>query len=411
MQIAITQVQNFFSDFKIRIKNNVLPISETYYWNYKNGTGTYTTPSTTWYIKPLDDIIHNSPYYPKAINSYFTQDGSVFDQAVADNGATQSSDSYAASQLPDFTNLDRSSQTHVPNTYIRYLYHKYQTPIEYGTTWATTRSWYINDSRGAIAHELGHSFGLLDNMPNCANNLMRQNGTGAGISKNFLTPPQIRTSHDNLTKTNLIQFVTEDSYYNVGLKITQNQTWMEKRRIYSDLIIENGANLILKKDLIMSPQSVIYIRNGGTLTLDGGLILSADGENWGGLFKNPTGNFVITTNTNSTELYANEYFIVTTNTTNKTVCGTVTVLGKESVDEEWVNIYPNPSSGNVTFEFSNDDYVGGTILIMDQMNQQVFSKKISQLKDSLNLTKLPKGIYTVVFNKNNQILNKQLIIK
>lgn len=408
----------FFPDFKIRIKNNVLPISDTYFWNYKNSGAdieqnntTGFTPSETWYMAPLDNIIHNSPNYPKGINSYFTHDGDIFDQVVANNALTWSAKTKAAGQSPSTTNLTRSSQTHNINRFLKYLYHKYKATEDYNTTWEETRYWHIGDARLGVGHELGHCFGLSHSPSGCDHNLMKAD-YAPDQHFNFLTPTQIRTVHDNLTKTNLIQFVTEDSYYDVGLRITQNQTWTGKRRIYSDLIIESGANLILKKDLIMAPQSVIYIRNGGTLTLDGGLILSADGENWGGLFKNPTGNFVITANTSSTELYANEYFVVTNNTTNKSVCGlNDIVIGGKTSEENWVNIYPNPSSGNVNLEFSDSHYIGGTITIMDQMNQQVFSEKINQLKDSLNLTNLQKGIYTVVFNKDNQILTKQLIIK
>src|SRR5690606_15286101 len=411
----------FFPDLKVRIKNNVIPISDDYYWDYLNGwvnpysenytgvnPGIFTAAG--FYLHPLDEIIHNSPNYPKAINTYYPHNGDLFDQAIADNGETEG-EHFAISHGPSSTDLERSSRTMVPERYLKYIYHKYQAQIECGTTWEVTRNWFINDSRGAVAHELGHSFSLSHTPSNCWNNLMRSgSGTASYDRRNFLTPTQIRTVHDKLTNTNLIQFVTEDSYYDVGLRITQNQTWTGKRRIYSDLIIENGANLILKKDLIMSPQSVIYIRNGGTLTLDGGLILSADGENWGGLFKNPTGNFVITANTDSTELYGNEYFVVTTNSTNKTVCGVGGVLGKES-NEELINIYPNPSSGMINFELLNADYVGGTITIMNQMNQQVFSKTISQQKETCNLSNLQKGIYTVVINKGNQIFSRQIIIK
>src|SRR5690606_10307265 len=129
---------------------------------------------------------------------------------------------------PDVNNLERSSQTHVPNRFIKYLIHKYQAPIDYGTTWEETRYWHIADARGGIAHELGHSFGLT-HVSNCYGNLMKQ---GHDHPKNFLTPTQIRSVHNNLTRTNLIQFVTEDSYYNVGLRISQSQTWTNKRRIY-----------------------------------------------------------------------------------------------------------------------------------------------------------------------------------
>ncbi|WP_314243391.1 hypothetical protein [Empedobacter tilapiae] len=258
----------FFSDMKIRITNNVIPIANTYYWNMRNGGTDLTanprilgnfTPSSNWYLNPLDDIIHNSPNYPKAINSYFTSDALAHDSVVKIKGNYWPFDEVAGGEFPSFTDFNKSSRTHVPLRFLKYFFHKYKLAEQYNTTWEETRNWHINDARGYIAHELGHNFNLSHTSNLCYNNVMRSGGTGEGSAANFLTPTQIRTVHDNLTKTNLIQFVTEDSYYNAGLKITQDQTWNGKRRIYSDLIIESGANLTLKGDLIMPPQSVIYI--------------------------------------------------------------------------------------------------------------------------------------------------------
>lgn len=323
----------FFSDFKIRIKNNILPISSDHYHDYMNSGW---SPSSGWtgisvgqfnetgfYLQPLDDLISNSPNYPKGINTYFPHHGEFLDLALENIWDLDinhpEKPRIAMSHGPTQSNLERSSRTIVLNRFITYLYHKYRATVEHGQDWSVVRNWHINDARGGIAHELGHSFSLNHTNSNCKNNLMRQgwiHTDSTSNKKNFLTPAQIRKAHKSLTNTNLIQFVTEDSYYNVGLQITQpNVVFNKKTRLYSDIIIENGASLTLEKDLIMPPQSTIYIRNGGTLNLHGGIIISADEEGgWGGIYLSPNGNLNLNLNMNleiifyeTTQIHNNQF--------------------------------------------------------------------------------------------------------
>src|SRR5690606_39697346 len=68
-----------------------------------------------FYLHPLDEIIHNSPNYPKAINTYYPHNGDLFDQAIADNGETEG-EHFAISHGPSSTDLERSSRTMVPRS-------------------------------------------------------------------------------------------------------------------------------------------------------------------------------------------------------------------------------------------------------------------------------------------------------
>ena len=65
--------------------------------------------------------------------------------------------------------------------------------------------------------------------------------------------------------------------------ITTTTTWNEKKRIYSDLIIDSLATLTITDTLYIALDSRIIVRPGGTLVVAGGSLTNAcDGEMWEG---------------------------------------------------------------------------------------------------------------------------------
>ena len=70
---------------------------------------------------------------------------------------------------------------------------------------------------------------------------------------------------------------------------------------------------------------------------------------------------------------------------------------------ENVNIYPNPSSGNVSIRFLNLPEDGADIHIFDISGKQIFNRKIQTNIEVLNIENLPAGVYFIktLLNKKN----------
>src|SRR5690606_6852567 len=101
------------------------------------------SPSEKWYLKPLDDSI-SALKTPKAINIYFTQNGNRFDELIKNKGMGSDITGDMASEFPSASKLNRSSQVHAPNVYIKYLKQRYQSPKDYNTTWEETKNWWLS---------------------------------------------------------------------------------------------------------------------------------------------------------------------------------------------------------------------------------------------------------------------------
>lgn len=278
---------DFFPDAKIKIQYNILEIKNEFAWNYLNSGSipeekNYNgfSPTEHWYIKSLDDSISNAHDIPKGINIYFTSNGEKFDKIVREKAKTYDVASNAASQFPTEKNLYRSSQTHQPNRYLKYILHRYQAPIAYNTTWEETRTWHLNDAKG-FSHELGHSFGLghsneYHGSNKCKFALMSQAGSDA---RNYLQPTEIKKIHWNLTRTNLMQFVTEESHYGVTWTIDKDTIWDQPRRFYNDFEIAKDVTLTISDSIILPPKSFIKLNKNSKIIIEGkGKLVDAYGK-------------------------------------------------------------------------------------------------------------------------------------
>jgi photosystem II stability/assembly factor-like uncharacterized protein len=74
-----------------------------------------------------------------------------------------------------------------------------------------------------------------------------------------------------------------------------------------------------------------------------------------------------------------------------------------------LNIYPNPSSDNITIETSVNPQ-SGTLSIMNLHGQQIITRQITELTTQINLSKLPSGVYFVRL-KGDMMMQVGKIIK
>ncbi|SMC35272.1 hypothetical protein [Moheibacter sediminis] len=292
---------DFWPDAKIRIKFNIIKVRNNYAWDYLN-SGTDAddkkllgfSPTEKWYLKQLDDSISNASDIPKGINIYMTMNGAKFDRIYKDKGMSYDVVDKAAAQFPSNRNLQRSSQVHLPNRYLKYLLHRYKLIIEYETTWEKTRWWHLGDAKG-LAHEFGHNFGLshaneYHQTNTCQYSLMSQKSADP---KNYLQPTEIKKIHWNLTRTNMMQFVTEDSHYGANWIIEKDTVWDKPRRFYSDIEIAKNITLTISDSIVLPPQSFIKLnQNSKIVFLEKGKIVNAKGEKYENFQKHKTSKII-----------------------------------------------------------------------------------------------------------------------
>tara|TARA_B110000285_G_scaffold230103_1_gene296080 strand:+ start:673 stop:1470 length:798 start_codon:yes stop_codon:yes gene_type:complete len=85
---------------------------------------------------------------------------------------------------------------------------------------------------------------------------------------------------------------------------------------------------------------------------------------------------------------------------------------EENIKEEvYFKVYPNPSTGIVTFT-TNKNNIGGDLSVYNIVGEQILSEQIIDNKIEKDLSRLPKGIYLIlVTNKFGQSDYKKLVLK
>lgn len=275
---------DFIKNAKIRFSFNVMQVKNSYYWDYLNSGAKPEqkqyggfSPTERWYIKPLDDSISNLNQ-PKAINAYFTQNGKRFDDLYRKKSAGYDLAGNLAAQLPSTTNLNRSSQVHAPNRYTSYLRQRYQSPKEFNTVWSVTKGWWNSP---AFAHEIGYNLGLSHSSEyyganKCKYSLMSQKHDHP---KNWLPPTEIKKIHWNLTRTNLMQFVTPESAYGALWLLTENTVWDKPRRFYHNFELAPNVTLTISESIILPPQAYVKLNKNSKIIFQGkGKIVDANGK-------------------------------------------------------------------------------------------------------------------------------------
>lgn len=279
---------DFIKDAKIRFDYEFIEVPNTYAWDYRNsGTDPVKkkvkgfSPSERWYLKRIDDSLKIAHQENPGIHVYFTNNGDNFDQVYADKCKDCDILGKAAGQFPSKNKLNRSSQVHMTDVFIKYLKMRHHVPAEFNKTWEKdVRNWFVRGDAKGFSHELGHVLGLghgneYHNANKCKYTIMSQKGSDP---RNYLQPTEIRKIHYKLSTTNLMQFVTAESHYGTTQKLYADEVWESPRRFYQNFELAKGVTLIIKDSIILPPnatfrlnkKSKIIFKNEGKIVYPGG---------------------------------------------------------------------------------------------------------------------------------------------
>lgn len=149
---------------------------------------------------------------------------------------------------------------------------------------------YYGGGASAICNQLNENFlqdvflvelPSLSNCPHTGNwndnpyilngDRITNNLLGGTSAQRYISPQQSGQMHRALALTSVRQYVKCEKS-EVPLEIIVNQTWDFDIKLYQDLIINQGAHLTLRCNLVMHPDAKIIIMPGGLFTIDGGSI-------------------------------------------------------------------------------------------------------------------------------------------
>lgn len=288
---------DFISDSKIQLLFKTFYIKDSFARNYLNAKGysekkrnlNLLTPSKNWYLKYLDDNI-NDTISKKGINVYNTVNVDAYNDLINNNSETGYINSMrnAISQFPSYSNFTRSSQINYPNKYTSRLWMEKIYAKKNNVSWQkNVKGYFISNYRG-LSHELGHSLGIAHSNEyhgtnKCFKAMMSQSGKSP---RNYIQPSEIGKIHKALMSSNLIQFVSENSNFNVPLIIADNENWAFKSiRFYQDIIVKEGKILILNGSVILPPNANITLEKNAILVLNNATLKTASNKSFSNFIK------------------------------------------------------------------------------------------------------------------------------
>jgi Secretion system C-terminal sorting domain/Right handed beta helix region len=284
---SCTTTPNHYNNIHIELIPTFIELKDDYAWDHNNDPDPNAgTPSVNSYNKPylnyINSLAEQSSGYQPGFNVMVTSDGQIFNTFVHNN--PNNMDIYALgyqsfyggfwySAFPTY-DLDRPAMLHLPDLYLWYL----NGTTHYGGDWWLNTE-FTRFTGGGLLHEYGHYFGLVHPDTGCNLNIMRPDKP----SRTSLSGCQVRTMYETIMSKNLRKYVICEDVLNFNLEVNSNETWKMNTRVFGDIVVKNGATLIITCQVHLSPNGKIVIERGGKLVLDGGLLTGDCSDKWRGI--------------------------------------------------------------------------------------------------------------------------------
>jgi hypothetical protein len=262
------------------VLNEFIYFQDDYYWNAENGAG--CPNDGNWFLNDLEIEIRKNPKYDRAINIYLPNDSSDYDVLVLEKTfRDEPKGKPGCSELPTVRDLDRSSRICLGNDYNQFWWLKNVVIEEEALNpkmepWSVLQGWNYSGRGNVLAHELGHSMGLshgneYHGLNKCHESIMNQLFVSP---HNYLQPSEIGKMHLNLRVSNIRDFLQEDVYVKKPIIIEENRVLEIDFKAYEDIVIKDGATLIIRCKLSLPAEAEVIVEPGGKLILDGGILHS-----------------------------------------------------------------------------------------------------------------------------------------
>ena len=82
-------------------------------------------------------------------------------------------------------------------------------------------------------------------------------------------------------------------------------------------------------------------------------------------------------------------------------------LGVESLAQKGVLIYPNPTNGEIYFEFENNKVQ--QITVSDTNGKQIIKKSILKQTEMIDLSRFESGVYIINIQTEDEILLTKIV--
>ena len=76
-----------------------------------------------------------------------------------------------------------------------------------------------------------------------------------------------------------------------------------------------------------------------------------------------------------------------------------------------ISFYPNPSNGIFNIKLNNNIIKDLELVVLDVLGKEVYTAKINNQTESINLSFLNKGIYLTILKNENTRVTKKIVIQ
>ncbi|GJM33773.1 MAG: hypothetical protein DHS20C18_27740 [Saprospiraceae bacterium] len=87
---------------------------------------------------------------------------------------------------------------------------------------------------------------------------------------------------------------------------------------------------------------------------------------------------------------------------------TITDTETPVVDDQWMKIYPNPTSDWLQLEFAK---IPASAQLLNSQGQLIRTLQVNELSHTLSVTDLPKGLYFLQLTLDGQLLNRKVLVE